>query len=220
MRKINQKLFLTLKVVYLITFVVAAVALLLTPSRPELGFIQGGIIEITLLFTSIILLHNLKIRLALISGILGSLILGIDILYAQFMMSLAEGYIGFETIYNYTTIVFAPICLTIILCVNLILIIGKLWDRKIDFNKLKKEIVDLSVEFTRFEIKAISEKLNQDPALIAELIQDMVDKQEIYGYYFKSTKTVAFNQQANIDEIDKLLSKFSEFEEKQMGKKI
>ncbi len=103
---------------------------------------------------------------------------------------------------------------------TIILFIVKLWDKKIDLNKIKKKILDLSVNFTRFEIKAISEKINQDPALIAEVIQDMVEKQKIYGYYFKSTKTIAFNQQANIDEIDKLLSKFSEFEDKQIGKKI
>ena len=48
-------------------------------------------------------------------------------------------------------------------------------------------ILELGINFTRLEIKSISEKLNQDPALIVKVVQDMVDKQEIYGVYFNST---------------------------------
>lgn len=217
MRKINRKLFLSLKIVYGIAFIVAVVAILGTPTflDPYLGFFQGGIIEIVLLISSIFLFHNLKIRVALITGILGTIVYGIDILYSSFLIRIAGRFIGARE-----TLFMNPICWVIILSVNVILYIAKLNDRRIDLIEIKKKILDMGFKFTRLEIKAISEKINQDPALIAEIIQDMVEKQEIYGFYFKSTKTIAFNQQANIDEIDKLLSKFSEFEEKQMSKKI
>lgn len=38
-----------------------------------------------------------------------------------------------------------------------------------------------------------------------------------YAEYFKSTKSIAFNQQANIDEIDKLMAAYKEW--KKVGKK-
>ena len=209
MRSINRKLFFTLKILYIIVFLVSVGAILATPTIPDpyLGFIQGGIIEMTLFMTSIILFHHLKIRLALICGFIGVLILGIDIMYMQFLISIAEHFVGFQE-----TRFIIPICWVILLGVNIILLIGKLCDKGIDFNKVKKEILDLGVKFTRLEIKAIAEKLNQDPAIIVEIIQDMVEKQEIHGFYFDSTKTITFNQQANIDEIDKLMSQFQELE--------
>ena len=33
----------------------------------------------------------------------------------------------------------------------------------------------------------------------------MIDNKEIYAKYFESSKSVAFNQQANVEEIDKLM---------------
>lgn len=214
MRRINRKLFLTLKIVYIIAFLIYVVIAVATPQTAEFRTIQGGMIEITLLITSIVLFHNLKIRLALISGILGTIILGIDVNYSANLIN-SVGYYSWlpEVIHIdiYTSYyIINPICWITILCVNIILFIGKLRDKKIDFNKIKEGILDLGVKFTRLEIKAISEKFNQDPALIVEVIQDMVDKQEIYGVYFNSTKTVTFNQQANIDETDQLMAKFKE----------
>ena len=47
----------------------------------------------------------------------------------------------------------------------------------------------------------------------------MIDKKEIYAKYFESSKSVAFDQQANIDEIEKLMSTYKEWEEKDFGKK-
>jgi len=47
----------------------------------------------------------------------------------------------------------------------------------------------------------------------------MIDKKEIYAKYFESSKSVAFDQQANIDEIDKLMEAYKEWEEKKVGKK-
>jgi len=47
----------------------------------------------------------------------------------------------------------------------------------------------------------------------------MIKNKEIYAEYFTSSKSVAFNQQANIDEIDKLMEVYKEWEEKKVGKK-
>ena len=59
----------------------------------------------------------------------------------------------------------------------------------------------------------------EDLQSIIETVKDMIDNKEIYAQYFSSTKSVAFDQQANIDEIDKLMSTYKDWEDKKVGKK-
>ena len=47
----------------------------------------------------------------------------------------------------------------------------------------------------------------------------MIENKEIYTQYFSSKKSVAFDQAANIDEIDKLMAIYKEWEEKKVEKK-
>ena len=42
----------------------------------------------------------------------------------------------------------------------------------------------------------------------------MIQEGEIHADYFKSTKTLAFDQRSNIDEIDNLMKKFEQWESK------
>ena len=135
MRIINRKLFLTLKIVYIVPVLLYIVISVATPQTESFRTIQGGLIEISLLITSIVLLHNLKINLALISGILGTIVLGIDVFYSSTL-------IGWTGIYSFLIEVIHidvyssyylinPICWFTILCVIIILCIGKLRDRNI-----------------------------------------------------------------------------------------
>jgi len=210
-RKINRKLFFTLKIVYIIPVLLYSVIAIATPQTESFRTFQGGVIEILLLVTSIVLLHNLKIKFALISGILGTIILGIEVFYS----ANAIGWYGASSWLQQTIVIdvysghyfINPICWLTILCVNIILSVEIIRDRNLDLNKIKKRITELSVDYTRLEIKAISEKLNQDPALIVKVIRDMVEKQEIVGVYFKSTKTITLNQEVNIDNINQLTAK-------------
>ncbi len=89
-------------------------------------------------------------------------------------------------------------------------------------NKLiiKKTVLELGSKFPRLQIAEISEVCGiDDVQLIVDIVKDMIDKKEIYAQYFSSTKSVAFNQQANIDEIDKLMSTYKDWENKKVGKK-
>jgi hypothetical protein len=45
-----------------------------------------------------------------------------------------------------------------------------------------------------------------------------MQNKEIYGEYFKSSKTISFNQVANIKEIDNLWETYKQWEEKSIGK--
>jgi len=47
----------------------------------------------------------------------------------------------------------------------------------------------------------------------------MINKKEIYAEYFKSTKSVVFDKQTNIAEIDALMDQYKKWEAKDIGKK-
>ena len=94
----------------------------------------------------------------------------------------------------------------------------KLKIEKID--RVKKAVLDLGLKFARLQIAEISEVCSVDDIqLIVDIVKDMIDNKEIYAQYFSSTKSVAFDQQANIDEIDKLMSTYKDWEDKKVGKK-
>ena len=85
---------------------------------------------------------------------------------------------------------------------------------------IKKTILELGIKFARLQIAEISEVCGSDDVqLIVDIVKDMIENKEIYAQYFSSTKSVAFDQQANIDEIDKLMSTYKDWEDKKVGKK-
>ncbi|GAG82376.1 unnamed protein product [marine sediment metagenome] len=105
------------------------------------------------------------------------------------------------------------------------LIILLLW-RKISSNlnkddeaKVRQTILEMGTKFTRLTIKEISEKSEVDIYSIIKVIKDMIQNQEIYAEYFKSTKTVSFDQQTNINEIEKLMEIYREWETDKIEKK-
>ncbi len=87
-------------------------------------------------------------------------------------------------------------------------------------NIIKKKVLDLGTKFTRLEVKEISEKckINHEEIII-RTVKEMIKKKEIYAEYFSSSRAVAFNQQANIDEIDRLMDAYKDWEKKEIRKK-
>ncbi len=74
---------------------------------------------------------------------------------------------------------------------------------KID--KIKKSVLYLGTKFARLQIAEISEECAiEDDQLIIYIVKEMIDNKEIYAQYFSSTKSIAFEQQANIADMDKL----------------
>lgn len=87
-------------------------------------------------------------------------------------------------------------------------------------NKIKKLVLELGTKFTRLEIREIGEKSSiDDEDIIIEVVKDMIKNKEIYAEYFSSSKAIAFDQQANIEEIDKLMAIYKEWEDKKVSKK-
>ncbi len=92
--------------------------------------------------------------------------------------------------------------------------------RNFEIRRIKMTFFDLTTKFSRFSITEISEKSGiKDESLIIKLIVEMIRNKEIYAEYFDVTKSVVFDQQANMREIDKLLDAFKEWEQEHFEKK-
>ena len=85
-------------------------------------------------------------------------------------------------------------------------------------SKIKNIILSLSIKFDRLHISEIVERCNEKEELVKKAAIDMINKKEIYAEYFKSTKSVVFDKQANLAEIDILINKYREWERKKNDK--
>ena len=84
---------------------------------------------------------------------------------------------------------------------------------------IKRTVFDLCTKFARLQIIEIAEECGVANKLIISTVKEMIDRKEIYAKYFESSKSVVFDQQANINEIDKLMSTYRDWEDKEFGKK-
>ncbi|KKL11133.1 hypothetical protein LCGC14_2548870 [marine sediment metagenome] len=129
--------------------------------------------------------------------------------------------------YNSKFLIYGLIIVNILLFSKIILIISfSISIRNLKMNKnlkeklaIKKIILDLGTQHTRLQIKEIAEISKIDRSSIINVVREMIANKEIYANYFKSSNFVAFNQQANIDEIDNLMATYKVWEEKNIEKK-
>jgi len=100
---------------------------------------------------------------------------------------------------------------------NLILLsLLKLYKKELIFEDrmlIKKIVLDLGTKYTRLEVREISEKCDYDSDSIIGVLNSMIVNKEIYAEFFKSSNTVSFDQQANIDEIDELMAAYKDWED-------
>jgi len=83
---------------------------------------------------------------------------------------------------------------------------------------IKSTILDLGTKFGRLEVREIAEECGEDEELIVKTVKEMIEGTEIYARYFDSSRAVAFNLQANIDEIDNLMEKYKQWEKEEKDK--
>ena len=84
--------------------------------------------------------------------------------------------------------------------------------------KIKNVILQLGTQFARLQIIEIAEECGEDEDLIVITVKEMIEGNEIYAKYFDSSRAVAFNLQANIDEIDSLMDKYKQWEKEEKDK--
>lgn len=83
---------------------------------------------------------------------------------------------------------------------------------------VKRKIIEFGGKIARLKVKDISEKSNVDTSNVFRILIEMIKNQEIYAEYFKSSKTVAFNQIANLENIDLLMKLYEDWEHQKLKK--
>ena len=84
--------------------------------------------------------------------------------------------------------------------------------------KIKNVILQLGTQFARLQIIEIAEECGEDEDLIVTTVKNMIEGKQIYAKYFERSRAVAFNLQANIDDIDKLMAIYKQWEEEEKEK--
>jgi len=86
---------------------------------------------------------------------------------------------------------------------------------------IRNTILQLGTKSSRINLNQISKKSGvKNSNIILKVVQEMIEAKEIYGEYFSSTKTILFDQKANIREIDNLMKMYREWEENKTAKKM
>ena len=83
---------------------------------------------------------------------------------------------------------------------------------------VRRKIIEYGGKIARLKIKDISEKTNVNNSTVLKILIEMIKNQEIYAEYFKSSKTVAFNQIANLEKIDALMKLYEDWEHQKLKK--
>ena len=78
--------------------------------------------------------------------------------------------------------------------------------------KIKQILLKLGVRFNRLKIEEIAEKCEELEDCVILIALDMIENKEINAEYFRSTRTLAFDQRTNTDEINSLMKKFDDWE--------
>lgn len=195
-----------------------------TESRPYSGFSFFFVGIYFLFMISILFTFLLRLKLGLISGIAGCLIMAMNIFFpslffSQLIQLIGEGFshpvdrvylIGYS-ISEYLFIIFI---IWILFCViNIILLLGKVIVKGVNVRIIKKTILDLGTQYANLEVREISEACDVNKIAVMDTVKKMIENEEIYAEYFKSSKTVAFNKKANTEEIDTLMAIFRDWEE-------
>ncbi len=71
---------------------------------------------------------------------------------------------------------------------------------------VRKAILELGTKYTRLQVNEIAEKVNvKNDKQIVVVVEDMIKRGQIVAEYFKSSRSVAFDQQANTQALAKFI---------------
>ena len=175
----------------------------------------AGMISLISIIPSIIYIFSMKLNLATIFGF-------VSIITLIFYFGIHINIVVIIPSYRYSTsnlLLFILLWILFALIVLFNILLKRVKVSEEDTSLVKKSILELSKKFYRLRVKEIAEKSKVDKDTIITTIKEMIVKKEIYAEYFKSSKTVSFNKEANIDEFDELLKSFEQYDAKMGGKK-
>ncbi|TFF95892.1 MAG: hypothetical protein EU547_07005 [Promethearchaeota archaeon] len=188
-------------------------------------FFGFGAIEIGFFIISLILLYLSHNQLSIIFGYIGIIFHIFNYIYAFnkiFKFRPSFPYSNYELVGFKLEVGFFSALIPCVLIIGVIITLQvyKLREKGGNINLIKKSILNLGTKYPRLEINEIAEKTNEYPELIIQIVKEMINSGEIYAEYFHKTKSVAFNQQANINEIDNLMKIYKEWESNNLDKKM
>ncbi|MFX1447215.1 MAG: hypothetical protein ACFFCG_03680 [Promethearchaeota archaeon] len=115
-------------------------------------------------------------------------------------------------------IVISMVLMFLMFLLNLLLLFFNFQTNPEEEAIVKRKIIEYGKKIARLKIKDISEKSNIDSTTVFRTLKEMIKNQEIYAAYFKSSKTVAFNQIANIENLDSLMKLYEDWEHQKIKK--
>jgi hypothetical protein len=218
----------------MIIYLIVAISVIISPAFPFIFFniidifnkyvplaygstayIFGGWVGIIAIVISFIFFGFYKTKQAIILSIIGCCLLGFNLIYVSVLILVRFHPPEFLIQYGY----FEAMVAWILLCVVDYKLFKIIFNEKAtDMLLVKKTILDLGIRFDRLDIREIGEKCRVNKSAIIKVIKSMIQNREIYAEYFSNTNTVAFNKQANIDEIDNLISLYEKWEDNKIEK--
>ncbi len=183
------------------------------------AFMQGDFSWIGMIFNLMVVveLHKLNTRMAIYYGIIVCIIIGFfHLIFLNFMVSLINPYYEGGVTYGYYIGLSAFIACCILLGILSFFYVSRK-DKKVE-GEIRKFILEYGTFLDRLIVREISEYTKADQSNIVDVIKSMIEKEEIYAKYFKSTNSVVFNQLENMDKIDDLMDLYNEWEQGNIGK--
>jgi hypothetical protein len=169
-----------------------------------------GVISISLVFTSLVLLFRLEFRRALVFGLISAASIIIDlIVFLRIYQLPANSEITYYTIMITSSIVI----------INIYLLFSIYYHNERDKRVIKKILLDLGTQYSRLEIVDIAEKSSLNREKVERVVIEMLNKKELYGEYLAPKKIIEFNVELNIEEIDSLLEIYKKWENQVFFKK-
>ncbi|TFF97431.1 MAG: hypothetical protein EU547_04305 [Promethearchaeota archaeon] len=185
-------------------------------------FFATGLIELLIFAISCFFFYRYQINKGIISVIIGIFIHTGNYIYAFFNAINFNPdpnryiFIGLRLKPQFL-IIFIPYL--VLFSMITYLAITKYRENNRNISQIKKTILYLSTKYPELEIREIAEKSGEYPDLIIEIVKKMIEDNEIYAEYFGKSKMVAFDKQANINEINSLMEIYNQWETNEIGKK-
>jgi len=169
-----------------------------------------GVISLSLILTSLILLFRLEFERALKYGIISTASIIIDLIVFLTIYHLPA---NLEITY-YTIMIVSSITI-----INIYMLFSINYLNERDKRVIKKLLLDLGTQYSRLEIVDIAEKSSMNREKVERIVIEMLNKKELYGEYLASKNIIEFNVELNIEEIDSLLEIYKKWENQVFLKK-
>ncbi|MFX1357453.1 MAG: hypothetical protein ACFFA8_09195 [Promethearchaeota archaeon] len=208
MKKLNSRTLSDVFLIYIYLFI-AINSFPLGGASSFILFVFGGGFGLILLAFSTKFIKNNNISYSVKYGFAGSILVITNIVFL---------FVAYR-IFLHPIIIFDILSVPIFCLFYIILIdIRRNHDLLKDETLIRQTVLDFGTRLTRLKVAEIAERTGAFHKTIIDVVEKMIQNNEIYARYFKSSNSVVFNQDANIDEIDRLMSVYNEWEKEVKGK--